>query len=271
MPLDSNWGMSRSIHHQITTLQSHRTHCSEVEILSFQASQWRQIYSFLLSTNPTSHYQCVLVVVGCTANRLSIITVITMKSKLFKLNELECRQIWISNPFVESLSNATEWTWLNALTPSLTDCSWGRSVDSVQLINQTNQWEWRSPVETSIANINGLEHWKLSQFKTGQSPEHAIPNHQWLQWLKRIEWEVCHPCCIKTPNPQVFHIQWNEVQFGWFPHNMTRWQGWFASKTDEILQTGRIERWWNGRMRTWRLEGMGVPKATSTEFDSIGW
>ena len=37
---------------------------------------------------PTSHCQCVIVVVGITANRLSIITLITIKSTIIKLNGL---------------------------------------------------------------------------------------------------------------------------------------------------------------------------------------
>ena len=46
------------------------------------------IYSFFISFNLTSHRQCVLVLVGLLANRLSMITIITLKSTTSKLNGL---------------------------------------------------------------------------------------------------------------------------------------------------------------------------------------
>ena len=141
IPLDDNWGISSSINNQMTTLQNHWTDSPEVPIISIESSQWRKIYSFIISFNLTSHCQCVLEVVGCSANRLSISTQITFKSTITKLNGFQFWQIWIINPSIQSLSNTTDWTARNAALARLTDCNWGRSVNSNQPINQTSQWE----------------------------------------------------------------------------------------------------------------------------------
>ena len=164
----------------MTTIQNHWTDKIEVIIITFEGSQWRKIYSFILSFILTFHRQCVLVVVGCFANRLSIITTITFKSPNIKLNGLQLWQIWIINPLIQSLSNTTEWTYSNADLPRLTDWSWGRSVNSNQSISQTRQWEGWSIIETKITNINGLKRRKIAQLKTGYCPEYAVTNHQWL-------------------------------------------------------------------------------------------
>ena len=79
----------------MNTLQNHSTHILEVAPISFEGSQWRKIYSFIISFNLTSHCQCVLVVVGHCGCCHPIITIITLKSMLTKLNGLEVRQIWI--------------------------------------------------------------------------------------------------------------------------------------------------------------------------------
>ena len=43
----------------------------------------------------------------------------------------------------------------------------------------------------------------------------------------------------------------------------------FAS--DVWFETSSIEWWWDERMRTWGLEGIGVPEAVIIEMDSTGW
>ena len=44
-----------------------------------------------------------------------------------------------------------------------------------------------------------------------------------------------------------------------------------AFPSDGCLVSSSIEGWWNGRMGTWGLEGIGVGEAVRTEFNSSGW
>ena len=78
---------------------------------------------------------------------------------------------------------------MNALSPRLTDCSWGRSVNSNQSINQTSQWEWWSPIETVLTNINRLKRGKIVQFK----------------------WMIIRECIITNPNGFEFRTTHNST------------------------------------------------------------
>ena len=185
-----------------------------------------------MSNRPTSHRQCVLVVVGLLVNRLSIMTPITSKNTPTKLNGLQDLQIWIINPSIQPLSNTTEWTSENASLPSLTDWSWGKSANSIQSTIQTSQWKsWRA-IETAVTDNNGIKRGKIAKFKTGIFPKHIVTDHQWLQWLKWVEWVFCDSGRIQTSNPQVLNIEWNRVQFCSILHNMILWERHIFSKRD---------------------------------------
>ena len=90
--IESHWmiieGYLRQSITKQTTLENHGTDATEVTFISFQFSQWRKIYPFIIMNNSTPHYQFVLVVVASIVNRRSIITRITNKSPLTKLNGL---------------------------------------------------------------------------------------------------------------------------------------------------------------------------------------
>ena len=44
-----------------------------------------------------------------------------------------------------------------------------------------------------------------------------------------------------------------------------------ALASDEWFKSSSIEWWWDERMNTWGLEGIGVVEAETTETDSTGW
>ena len=44
-----------------------------------------------------------------------------------------------------------------------------------------------------------------------------------------------------------------------------------AFASDGWFESSSIEWWWDGRMNTWGLEGIGVGEATTIELDSIWW
>ena len=44
-----------------------------------------------------------------------------------------------------------------------------------------------------------------------------------------------------------------------------------AFASDVWFKSSRIEWWWNERMDTWGLEGIGILEAAKTELDSTGW
>jgi len=217
----------------MTTLQNYEMDMLEVLILSKKSSQWRKIYSFVISINLTSHYQCVSV--GWIVTWFLYFTMITLKSQTTKFNGLQFRQIWIINPIM-----------------------------SITLKhNRMNIPEYR------FTKFNWLKLRKITQIKASWCAIYRVANHQWLQWLISVEWQFCESCRINASNPQVLHIQRNRVQFFSIPHNMNSWRRCFAFKTDIILQGSSIERWRNGRMITWGLEGVGVAEAKW--LDSIIW
>ena len=84
IPSDDNRGISISIYNRMITLKNHWTDTPKAESISFEFSQWRKIYSFIISFRITSHCQWVPVIVGFTANRLLIIITITFKRTFTK-------------------------------------------------------------------------------------------------------------------------------------------------------------------------------------------
>ena len=87
-------------------------------------------------------------------------------------------------------------------------------------------------------------------------------SEQWYQIVDCDEWfdKICK-----------LSVQWFMI----INMNSMKQREWgleiIALVSDVWFESSSIEWWWDERMRTWGLEGIGVPEAVIIEMDSTGW
>ena len=143
-------------------------------------------------------------------------------------------------------------------------------VNCVLIIGIMSEWEWRwivthgvahQPLDRSVMSIDG--EWVDLIIRIMDWLGYG--NEQRSQMVDCDEWfdRIC-----KLSVQWFMIINMNSMKQREWRLSMTRRpvpasDGWFESSS--------IEWWWDGRMNTWGLEGIGVGEAAITEFNSIRW